>query len=76
MSSNTHIHLESFKGQGEDPEKWFNYFERYCQYHNLNADRAALSMPPDVAKIWLDSLQASTQTSHSLLRGFYCQTSA
>ena len=44
MSSNTHIHLESFKGQGKDQEKWFNYFERYCQYHNLNADRAALSI--------------------------------
>ena len=71
MSSNTHIHLDSFKGQGEDPEKWFNYFERYCQYHNLNADRAALSMPfhlKGVAKIWFDSLQAATQTSLRLLR--------
>ena len=67
----THIHLEPFKGQGEDPERWLAYFERYCQYHNLNADRAALSMPfhlKGVAKIWFDSLQDATQSSFRLLR--------
>ena len=44
-SMNNHIHLEPFKGQGEDPERWFHYFERFCQHHNLNAERAALAMP-------------------------------
>ena len=71
MNHNNNIQLEPFKGQGEDPEKWFLYFERYCQYHNLNADRAALAMPfhlKGVAKIWFDSLQAGTQASLRLLR--------
>lgn len=69
--SHSHIHLEPFKGQGEDPERWLSYFERYCQYHNLNADRAALSMPfhlKGVAKIWFDSLQDTTKGSFRLLR--------
>ena len=27
---NSHLTLDSFKGHGEDPAKWFSYFERYA----------------------------------------------
>ena len=27
---NSHIQLDSFKGQSEDPAKWFSYFEKYA----------------------------------------------
>ena len=29
MVHNSHIQLEPFSGQGEDPEKWFCYFETF-----------------------------------------------
>ena len=69
MNHNSHIQLEPCKGQGENPDKWFSCLKRYCQYHNLNADRAALAIPfQGVAKIWFDSFQTGTQASLRLLR--------
>ena len=45
FAMNNQIHLDSFKGQGEDPTKWFMYFERWATFMNMADDRAALAMP-------------------------------
>ena len=31
--------LDSFKSQGEDPSKWYSYFERYAMFNNLKDER-------------------------------------
>ena len=45
LNRNSHIHLENFKGQGEDPNKWFTYFERWAAFMHMNGDRAAMALP-------------------------------
>ena len=42
---NIQINLDSFKGQGKDPNKWFTYFERWAAFMNMNGDRAAMALP-------------------------------
>ena len=61
---NSHITLDSFKGQGEDPAKWFSYFERYAMFNNLKDLPAALAMPfhlKGTKKTWYDSFSGHTQ---------------
>ena len=36
---NYHITLDSFKGQGEDPSKWYSHFERYAMFNKLKVER-------------------------------------
>lgn len=65
------IHLDSFKGQGEDPHRWFNYFERWSTFMNMNNEKAALALPfhlKGIAKTWYDSLSDTTQVSLDLLK--------
>ena len=71
---NSHIQLDSFKGQGEDPAKWFSYFEKYAMFNNLKDERAALAMPfhlKGIAKTWYDSLSGHTQQSMNLLKAAF-----
>ena len=39
------INLEAYRGQGEDAQKWFTYFERWSTFMNYNEERAALALP-------------------------------
>ena len=70
MNMNSHLNMEPFKGQGQDTDKWFAYFERYTIFMNLNEQRAALALPfflKGVAKSWYESLQ-ETQRNLGLLK--------
>ena len=54
MNMNNHLNRDPFKGQGQDADKWFAYFELYTIFMNLNEQRAALALPfflKGVAKI-------------------------
>ena len=67
---NIHIHLENFKGQGEDPNKWFTHFERWAAFMDMNGDRAAMALPfylRGIAKTWFDSLSEATQVNLNFL---------
>ena len=71
LNMNSHIHLDNFKGQGEDPNKWFTYFERWAAFMNMNGDRAAMALPfylKGIAKTWFDSLSEATQVNLDLLK--------
>ena len=71
---NSHITSDSFKGQGEDPAKWFSYFVRYAMFNNLKDERAALAMPFHLkgkAKTWYDSLSSHTQQSMNTLKASF-----
>ena len=71
---NSHITLDSFKGQGEDPAKRFSYFERYAMFNSLKDERAAVAMPfhlKGIAKTWYDSLSGHTQQSMNLLKAAF-----
>ena len=60
------INLEAYRGQGEDAQKWFTYFERWSTFMNNNEERAALALPfhlKGIAKTWYDSLSLTTQWS-------------
>ena len=55
---NIQINLDSFKGQGEDLNKWFTYFERWAAFMNMNEYRAAMALLfylRSIAKTWFDS---------------------
>ena len=63
---NIQINSDSFKGQGEDPNKWFTYFEKWAAFMNMNGDRAAMALPfylRSIAKTWFDSLSEATQVN-------------
>ncbi|MES9902580.1 MAG: hypothetical protein ABW168_07845, partial [Sedimenticola sp.] len=65
------IRLESFSGQGQDPAKWFAWFERYAALSNMKDERAAMAMPfhlQGIARTWYDSLTDATQRSVASLR--------
>ena len=65
------INLEAYRGQGEDAQKWFTYFERWTTFMNYNEERAALALPfhlKGIAKTWYDSLSQTTQRSLDLLK--------
>ena len=61
------INLEAYRGQGEDAQKWFTYFERWSTFMNYNEERAALALK-GITKTWYDSLSQTTQPSLDLLR--------
>ena len=68
---NSHIHLENFKGQGEDPNKWFTHFERWAAFMDMNGDRAAMALPfylKGIGKTWFDSLSEATKVNLDLLK--------
>ena len=68
---NVQINLDSFKGQGEDPNIWFTYFKRWAAFMNMNGDRAAMALPfylRRIAKTWFDSLSEATQVNLDLLK--------
>ena len=71
FNMNIQINLDSFKGQGEDANKWLTYFERWAAFMNMNGDRAAMAMPfylRRIAKTWFDSLSEATQVNLDLLK--------
>ena len=68
---NSQIHLDSFKGQGEDQNKWFTDFERWAAFMNINGDRAAMALPfylKGIAKTCFDSLSEATQVNYDLFK--------
>ena len=74
FSMNNQIQLEPFKGQGQEPAKWFGYFERWATFMNMTDDRAALALPfhlKVIAKTWYDSLTEATQKSLPLLKAAF-----
>ena len=67
---NFQINLDSFKGQGEDPNKWLTFFERWAAFMKMNGDRAAMALPfylRAIAKTCFDSLSEATQVNVELL---------
>ena len=72
FSMNNQIQPESFKGQGQEPAKWFACFEKWATFMNMTDDRAALALPfrlKGVAKTWYDSLTEATQIKSRSLVG-------
>ena len=66
LNMNSHIYLKNFKGQGEDPNNWFTYFERWAVFMDMNGDRAAMALPfylKGIANTWFDSLSEATQVN-------------
>ena len=64
MTMNNPVQLDNFKRQGEDPEKWWQYFQRYAAFMNMDESRGALALPfhlKGIAKSWYDSLTDTTQ---------------
>ena len=71
---NSQIQLEPFKGQGQEPAKWFGYFESWATFMNMTDDRAALALPfhlKGIAKTWYDSLTEATQKYLLLLKAAF-----
>ena len=71
LMMSSQINIEAYRGQGEDAQKWFTYFERWTTFMNYNEERAALALPfhlEGIAKTWYDSLSQTTQRSLELLK--------